>query len=292
MSPWQLFRAFLPVVLLVSVLVATFGAYLAPKGLRTLREWVSSVNASVVSSLVQPGRFVTIIANVTINIAARDTNGQLRGVFIDDRRDPNDRITVIAERGDLLENQQGTFLVLQNGTAQRQESGRDPNLVTFERYAIDLAQFSRAASTVNYSTHARYLWQLLDPDPSEANTKQKRAEIRAEIFDRLMGPIYPIVFAIIAFAYLGAPRTTRESRSSALAGAIAGILLVRLIGFASTIVGVNYPIFLSVQFIIAGLAAAVGLYAIVRGTGIEPPTFIKERLAALSERIARRFATG
>jgi lipopolysaccharide export system permease protein len=213
-------------------------------------------------------------------------------VFIDDRRDPNDRITVIAERGDLLENQQGTFLVLQNGTAQRQESGRDPNLVTFERYAIDLAQFSRAASTVNYSTHARYLWQLLDPDPSEANTKQKRAEIRAEIFDRLMGPIYPIVFAIIAFAYLGAPRTTRESRSSALAGAIAGILLVRLIGFASTIVGVNYPIFLSVQFIIAGLAAAVGLYAIVRGTGIEPPTFIKERLAALSERIARRFATG
>jgi lipopolysaccharide export system permease protein len=292
MSPWQLFRAFLPVVLLVSVLVATFGAYLAPKGLRTLREWVSSVNASVVSSLVQPGRFVTIIANVTINIAARDTNGQLRGVFIDDRRDPNDRITVIAERGDLLENQQGTFLVLQNGTAQRQESGRDPNLVTFERYAIDLAQFSRAASTVNYSTHARYLWQLLDPDPSEANTKQKRAEIRAEIFDRLMGPIYPIVFAIIAFAYLGAPRTTRESRSSALGGAIAGILLVRLIGFASTIVGVNYPIFLSAQFIIAGLAAAVGLFAIVRGTGIEPPTFIKERLAALSERIARRFATG
>jgi lipopolysaccharide export system permease protein len=253
---------------------------------------VSSVNASVVSSLVQPGRFVTVIANVTINIASRDTNGQLHGVFIDDRRDPNDRITVIADRGDLLENQQGTFLVLQNGTAQRQESGRDPNLVTFERYAIDLAQFSRVASAVNYSTHARYLWQLLDPDPSEVNTKQKRAEIRAEIFDRLMGPIYPFVFAIIAFAYLGAPRTTRESRTSALGGAIAGILLVRLIGFASTIVGVNYPIFLSVQFIVAGLAAAGGLYAIMRGTGIEPPAFVKDRLTALSERIARRFATG
>jgi lipopolysaccharide export system permease protein len=292
MSPWQLFRVFLPVALLVSVLVGSFGAYLAPKGLRTLREWVSSVNASVVSSLVQPGRFVTVIANVTINIASRDTNGQLHGVFIDDRRDPNDRITVIADRGDLLENQQGTFLVLQNGTAQRQESGRDPNLVTFERYAIDLAQFSRVASAVNYSTHARYLWQLLDPDPSEVNTKQKRAEIRAEIFDRLMGPIYPFVFAIIAFAYLGAPRTTRESRTSALGGAIAGILLVRLIGFASTIVGVNYPIFLSVQFIVAGLAAAGGLYAIMRGTGIEPPAFVKDRLTALSERIARRFATG
>ena len=292
MSPWQLFRAFLPVVLLVSLLVAILGAYLAPEGLRTLREWVSSVNASVVSTLVQPGRFVTIIGNVTINIASRDANGQLHGVFIDDRRDPNDRNTVIAEHGDLLEKQQGTFLVLQNGTAQRQQAGRDPNVVTFERYAIDLAQFSRATSNVSYSMHARYLWQLLDPDPRDANSAQKRAEIRAEIFDRLMAPLYPIVFAIIAFAYLGAPRTTRESRASAIAGAIGGILLVRLVGFASTVVGVNYPIFLSVQFIVAGLAIAGGLYAIRRGTGIEPPAFIRDRLNALSERISRRFAAG
>jgi lipopolysaccharide export system permease protein len=292
MSPWQLFRAFLPVVLMVSVLVAVLGVYLAPKGLRTLREWVSSVNASVVSTLVQPGRFVTIINNVTINIAARDTNGQLHGVFIDDRRDPNDRITVIADRGDLLENRQGTFLVLQNGTAQRQESGRDPNLVTFERYAIDLAQFSRAASNVSYSMHARYLWQLLDPDPRDANSAQKRAEIRAEIFDRLMAPVYPFVFTVIVFAYLGAPRTTRESRATALAGAVGGIFLVRLAGFVSTIVGVKYPLFLSVQFIVAGIAIAGGLYAIRRGTGVEPPAFIRDRLNALSERIARRFAIG
>jgi lipopolysaccharide export system permease protein len=292
MSPGQLFRVFLPVVLLVSVFVGTLGAYLAPKGLRALREWVSSVNANVVSSLVQPGRFVTIIGNVTINISSRESNGQLRGVFIDDRRDPNDRVTVIADRGDLLENQQGTFLVLQNGTAQRQQSGRDPNLVTFERYAIDLAQFSRAASAVNYSMHARYLWQLLDPEPGDANTAQKRAEIRAEIFDRLMGPIYPFVFAVIAFAYLGAPRTTRESRASALAGAIGGILFIRLVGFASTIVGVNYPIFLSVQLIVAGIAIAGGLYAIRRGNGIEPPAFIGNWLATLSERISRRFAAG
>jgi len=101
MSPWQLFRAFLPVTLMVSVLVGTLGVYLAPKGLRLLREWVSSVNANVVSSLVQPGRFVNIMGDVTINIAARDSSGQLQGVFIDDRRNPTDRVTMIAERGDL-----------------------------------------------------------------------------------------------------------------------------------------------------------------------------------------------
>jgi hypothetical protein len=46
------------------------------------------------------------------------------------------------------------------------------------------------------------------------------------------------------------------------------------------------------QFVVSGIAIAGGLYAIRRGTGIEPPAFIKQRLDALSEWIARRFATG
>jgi lipopolysaccharide export system permease protein len=290
MSPWLLFRAFLPAVLMVSVLVAALAVYVAPQGLRLLREWVSAVNASVVSTIVQPGRFVTIIGNVTINIADRGTDGQLRGVFIDDRRNPNDRITVIAERGDLLEGDQGPFLVLENGTVQRQANQRDPNMVTFERYALDLAQFSRAASTVNYSMHARYLWQLLYPEPSEAASPQKRAELRAELLDRLMAPFYPLAFAVIAFAYLGAPRTTRESRASALIGAVGAVMVVRLLGFVSTIFGVNYPIFLTAQFIAGAIAIGGGLYAIRNGIVIEPPAFIRNGLTAIGERISRRLA--
>jgi lipopolysaccharide export system permease protein len=292
MSPWRLFRAFLPVALMVSVLVATLGVYLAPKGLRLLREWVTAVNASVVSTMVQPGRFVSVINNVTINIAARNVDGQLRGVFIDDRRDPNDRTTVIADRGSILEGDQGTFLVLENGTVQRQDNAHDPNMVTFERYALDLAQFSKAASTVNYSMHARYLWQLFYPDGQESGAAPKQAEVRAELFDRLMAPFYPIAFVVIAFAYLGSPRTTRQSRTGALMGAIGAVLLVRLTGFVSTIVGVNYPVFLAAQFIVAGSMIAGGIYVIRRGIVIEPPSFIRDAFASLTSRITRRFAAG
>jgi lipopolysaccharide export system permease protein len=293
MSPWRLFRAFLPIVLLVSLLILLFGAYVAPKGLRLLRDWVASVNASVVSTVVQPGRFVSIGDSVTVNIAAREPNGQLRGVFVDDRRDPNDRTTVIADRGDLLENQQGTFLVLRNGTVQRQDKAhRDPNVVTFERYALDLAQFSHEATAVNYSIHARYFWQLLFPDKNEGSTKQKPGELRAELFNRLMAPVYPFAFAVIVFAYLGAPRTTRESRASALVGAVGAIIFVRMVGFISTIVGVNYPVFLWGQIVVAALAIGGGLYAIRRGLIIEAPDFFKNTLAALIERVSRRFAPG
>jgi lipopolysaccharide export system permease protein len=292
MSPWMLFRAFVPAILVVSALVAATSTYFAPKGMRMLRDWLTQVNANVVSNIVQPGRFVTIVDGVTIHIAAREPNGQLRGVFLDDRRNANEHLTVVADRGDLVENN-GTFLVLHNGTIQREETNRrDPTMVAFDRYAVDLAQFSRSVSAVSYSIRERFLWQLLFPDPNDRAANERQREYRAELFDRLMAPIYPFVFVIIVFAYLGAPRTTRESRAMSLAGAVAAIFVVRLIGFASTVLGVNTPPLLLVQYIVVATAIIAGIYVIRRGIILEPPAFIAHGLSSLTERLARRFATG
>src|SRR5512135_377279 len=57
MSPWVLFRAFMTVALVVSLMVTAISAYFAPKGLRMLRDWLTDVRASVVTNIVQPGRF-------------------------------------------------------------------------------------------------------------------------------------------------------------------------------------------------------------------------------------------
>ena len=134
MSPWFLFRAFMSVTIVVSILVMSISAYFAPQGLRMLRDWLTEVRANVVSTIVQPGRFTSIEANVTIHIRERRTNGQLIGIFLDDRRNPNERMTVIAERGDLVDNDAGTFLVLQDGIVQRQETRKpDPAMVAILR---------------------------------------------------------------------------------------------------------------------------------------------------------------
>ena len=166
MSPWVLFRAFLSVAIVVSILVTAISAYFAPKGLRMLRDWLTEVRANVVSTIVQPGRFTSIENGVTIHIRERRNNGQLVGIFLDDRRNPAERMTVLAEFGELVDNDNGTFLVLQEGTVQRHEvKERDPAMVKFERYAFDLSQFSGGPQAVKYSIRERYLWQLMFPDP-------------------------------------------------------------------------------------------------------------------------------
>src|SRR5579884_3869244 len=80
MSPWRLFRAFLNVAIVVSIVVAIIGAYFAPKGLRMLRDWLTEVRANVVANVLQPGRFTTLENGVTIRLRERRSNGELLGI--------------------------------------------------------------------------------------------------------------------------------------------------------------------------------------------------------------------
>ena len=292
MSPWILFRAFLTVGLVVSLMVAAISAYFAPKGLRMLRDWLTEVRANVVSSVVQPGRFTSLESGVTIHIRERRANGQLAGIFLDDRRNPKERLTVLAENGELLDNDKGTFLILKDGILQRYATDQhDPAMVVFDRNAFDLSQYSGGPQAVQYSIRERYLWQLLWPDAKDRFLVEQPGQFRAELHDRLISPLYPIAFVVIAFAYLGAPRTTRQSRTLSMLGGIGGVAALRMIGFASTVFGAVVPSLLVLQYVAMALAVGLGLWVIHSGLVLEAPAFISNWVSALTERVTQRFAT-
>ena len=96
---------------------------------------------------------------------------------------------------------------------------------------------------------------------------------------------------MIAYAYLGAPRTTRQSRTLSMVGAIGGVALLRLIGFMSTVFGAAMPWLLALQYLAIIAAFTFGLFVIRTGIILEPPAFLTNWLAALTERITLRFAT-
>jgi len=292
MSPWLLFRAFMNVAIVVAIIVTAISAYFAPKGLRMLRDWLTEVRANVVSTIVQPGRFTSLENGVTIRIRERRPDGQLIGIMLDDRRNPKERLTVLAQTGDLIDNANGTFLILQKGLVQRREPTRsEPAMVVFDRYAFDLSQFSGGSGAIKYSIRERYLWQLMFPDPKDQMYVEQPGPFRAELHDRLIAPLYPLAFVVIAFAYLGAPRTTRQSRTMSMLGAIAGVGILRLIGFVSTVFGATVPWMLGLQYVALVVAFVSGYLVIRRGLILEPPAFLTRFIAAVTERFTQRFAT-
>ena len=289
MPPWVLFRPFLASGLVVSLLVAAISTYVSPWGLRELRRWATEVRADLVSNIVQPGRFLKLEERLTLHIRERRPNGQLLGIFIDDQRDPKERASILAEQGDIVKNERGVFLVLENGSVQRHETGqRDPALVLFDSYGFDLSWLSNSNQSLKYSVRERYLWELYDPALTTMTFSDEPDQIRAEFHDRITAPLYPLAFVVMTYAYLGAPRTTRQSRSMSLMGAISVVAALRGLGFVGMIAGVHTPIALALPYLALMAAFVLGYIAISRGVIIEPPAFVANAITAVMERVARR----
>jgi lipopolysaccharide export system permease protein len=293
MAPWRLFRPFLAVAVIVSILVAAIGAYVAPRGLRALHDWAVQVRTDVVANIVQPGRFITIEPGLTFHLSERRPNGQLIGIFMDDKRNPKEHSTFLAEYGEIIENANGSFMLLYNGSMQRLEAGKlDPTIVLFDRHAFDLSRFGSGAplQAPVYGARERSLWELLNPEPNDPLVKTQPGQLHAELHDRLAAPLYPLAFVTIAFAILGAPRTSRQSRAFSLGLSVVGITALRFVGFAGVVFAVHNPGAILIMY--ASLAIAVGLavLAISRGTVIEPPALLSAVVTLLSERIVRRLA--
>ena len=296
MSPWALFRPFLIMAVMVSTIMTLIGSWLGPLGLQTLNDWANEVRADLVTNVVQPGRFNGFERGLVFHVRERQANGVLLGVFVDDRRNPKERATFLAEQGTVLKDERGTFLVLETGSVQRLEvpqrvkgqkapiKPKDPTIVKFERYALDLAQGDNGQQMQRTSARDRFFWDLVQNDPEK--TKLPAGQVRAEMHDRIFAPIYPIVFTIITFAYLGAPRTTRQGRAMSVAGASIVIAVIRLFGFVVIVLCVRYPWVLALQYLLLAVASGLGLYAIHRGLEIEPPTFVTDAISAISARLS------
>jgi lipopolysaccharide export system permease protein len=298
MPPWHLFRPFLAVAAVVAVLVLVVAAYLSPRCLRELAQWINEIRADLVTNIVQPGRFVPLSGgSFTLHIRERLPNGQLLGIFIDDQRNPKERVTFLAEQGDIRTRPgpgggHGTFLLLADGSVQRQQTGeRDPNIVQFDKYAFDLSQLSSGMqSAQRYSSRERYMWELYGQNADDPSATDRPEQMRAELYDRIAAPLYPIVIAVLTFAYLGAPRTTRQSRTVSLLSAIAAVAVLRGSGFVGLLAGTRVQAALFIPYVALSAALVFGYWGISRGVIIEPPAFIVDVIAGFVERMSERGA--
>jgi len=290
MSPFRLFRPFVYATCIVAVMVIFIAAYLAPDGLRRIKQWDAEITADVLTNILQPGSFKELDRNLTIRIRERQPGGLLSGILIDDRRDPKERMTILADHGSVVKNGDGSFLVLEDGNLERFETGkRDPALVAFARYAFDMSKFSSQGHDVTLGIRERYLWELLSPDDNDPIYKQIPGQFRQELHDRFMAPIYPFAFAALTFAFLGAPRTTRQSRNFSMGGSILVMFGVRMAGYACSVMAVKSPLAPLVQYLMLFAVIGMSVWIILGGIVVEPPARLMEAINRSNARLARLF---
>jgi lipopolysaccharide export system permease protein len=213
---WRIGASFVLLASLVSIGILIANLWITPASMRNLRSLVTQVRTDLISQVLQPGRFSSPEAGLSFHIRDRSMTGDLLGLLVHDERDPTQIMTYLADRGRIVSNDEGSYLVMLDGNVHRynkEEESKGVQIIVFDQYMLDLSEFGgQGEKNKDLNPRERYLTELISPDPNDNAAKRGAGQLRSELHDRLSTPLYPIVFALIAVALLGHARTTRENR--------------------------------------------------------------------------------
>jgi lipopolysaccharide export system permease protein len=283
-SPWHMLRAPLAFSIAVAIISTLVTADFGPRSLRSLRDQISMVNADIVTNVAVPGRFTPIDRGLTFHVRERAPGGALLGIFINDERDRTQPTTYLAERGRIIPSGPILILVLEQGSIHR-GGPRNSSIVEFERYGFDLSQFDPAASAILDKASFRKLSELLWPTADDKAYHTDAARYRVELHKRLSTPLYPIAAFVIAFAFLGSPRTTRQSRGLSIVGATTAFMTVEIVGLGSGGLVERTALAAPLPYVFPIAAIALGLFVILNNVETRVPV----PLQRLADAIAARF---
>jgi lipopolysaccharide export system permease protein len=267
---WALLKPLIVLAFIVALGISLVNHVVGPWSQHLLSEYITQARTDLIAQVIQPGRFTTPETNLTIHIRDRSATGDLLGLLIHDGRDQTQITSYLADRGQIVKQGGGAFLMMQGGTIVRNgEVGAPPQIVAFDRYAVDLQRFqAHSNSGIVRNARERYTSELWSPNPDDPLYKMGPDRFRSELHDRLAGSLYPFGFVFLALAFVAQAQTTRQSRiygvvwafGLAAGGRLLGIGADRLTGASELAIILLYAIPLS----------AVGLGAIVAHRNMRP----------------------
>ncbi|MCA1796458.1 MAG: LPS export ABC transporter permease LptF [Desulfuromonadaceae bacterium] len=199
-------------VIILSLFVCSATAYLStyaePTGRRTMRDIAINVAMDKASSAVREQVFNNEFPGLTIfaDKVFKDTN-QLEGVFISDTRIDANQTIITATSGKLVTDKASNTLLLhlKDGAIHRDTDNAQKDglqIINFSTYDINISMENSAAQASGTTLRPKLqtLFQLFNSleKSSDPQEQQKRRELRAEIHERLIMPLSPILFSLIA----------------------------------------------------------------------------------------------
>jgi lipopolysaccharide export system permease protein len=294
-APTKIIKPFGILTLFVVALVGYITLFAMPDSFKSLRDLLIKIRADVVTKFLQEGRFTTLDKGITFYYREKTSSGAMLGVFIHDGREATKSSTYLAERGQIVESEGASYFVLEKGSIHRQQAASSENaIVAYDRYAIDLDQFGPAeGAKIEYKPRERSTYELLNLDYSDGYVRAIAGRFRAELHERFANPLYPIATMLIAFAALGGAKTTRQGRGAAIAGAVIGVIAMRIAGFAASSMAARSPVFVMLIYLVPILTGLISTWIIWRVTMSAPinvklPPAVEEKLNRTLE-VAKEF---
>ncbi len=231
LSPFALAR---PALMLAAISIAiglALNISIVPASSEAFRRYQFEIRNRVAAFLLQEGVFTQISNDLTVYVRARDQDGTLRGILVEDDRDPTSHATILAERGHLAVTGNTPRVLLDNGSREDidPKTGR-LDVLTFAQDTVDLATGAKGEDQRLHDVNEMSLHELLHPDASIP--ERDWGKLAVEAHRRLTQPLTALSFSLVALAAVltgGFARHGNLLRPLAAVGMLVGLLALGLV---------------------------------------------------------------
>ncbi len=220
LSPMTLAKPVLLIGALAGLVCLYLSLYLVPMTYREYKELEFKYRHDLPKLVLQEGVFASPMDGITVYFRSIGKDGEMEDVLIHDSRNPEEPTTYLAERGNLIETDDGRWMVeMSKGgwqvfkagqkracspAAILRESPKDCSIPRFESFLIDSARNINVNLKSDEKRGGRkpreyYVSELLNPHEPE---EKKRDQLRTELHSRLSQPLLPLACGIVGIAIL------------------------------------------------------------------------------------------
>jgi lipopolysaccharide export system permease protein len=202
MSHWSLSSAALTLAAGATLFSIFLSVWFIPWTVRSFHDLQWSIRNDITNVLLQEGAFNKFGEGVTIYVGSRSPAGELVGLLVHDRRKPDHPVTLMAERGALVQTDTGPRVLMVNGNRQ-QVSVEDGTLsvLYFDQYTLDFTSASNEEGGRRRDAREMTVAELYNVRKSEASPSEFR-KARVELHQRFSSPLYNLSLPLIALACL------------------------------------------------------------------------------------------
>ena len=225
------FRPFLILAVIASLLVIVFGNLVEPYARQRARVLIAEARANFISLLIQENTFKRVDDNLYMQVAQRLPDGRLGGLFIADSRDPKQDVIYYAREGALVKEGEISLLLMRDGEIQsRTPSSGALSVIHFKSYAFDLTEFTATDKGVVLMPKDRFTHDLLYPDRKDKVYTDHPNQFVLEFNRRISEWLYVPAFVLLALVISGTPRSNRGDSAMQLFFALATAFAIRWAG--------------------------------------------------------------
>ncbi|MDO5757927.1 MAG: LPS export ABC transporter permease LptF [Rhodobacterales bacterium] len=203
-SPWRLARPVVYYGAVVALMMSVLLHLLIPLSLKQLEQRRAEVSGNITAKLLTEGEFLHPAPGVTFYIREITPKGELRHVFLSDRRRVSAPTTYTSASAYLVQEGDGTKLVMLNGLAQNvSPDGQRLFTTHYDDFSYDISSLvAQNALSPDRIAFASTPDLIRDPAAVAERTNVTLGAAVAELHNRFAQAILCIVAALVGFSTL------------------------------------------------------------------------------------------